>query len=266
MPANETQPSGEEPAAGSPAPGFLQPDAAVLELLREGAALASALDLPAAAKRFAGAAEAAIQLDDRAGFARAMAQLAALEESRGSIERAFACNQKAQETFVAIGDGAGLVQAFRVDGFLHVRNGDITAAATSFAKALALALQGDAGMVLATLDQVVPVARHLIDSDQLPGLLPLGVALKEAVDSVQSSQLPEIQEFCELAKTVGEVLAPLGVIAEEPSLTAAPRRKLAARATHQAWLIDALTRKRWALAEFVKETLQTKLDFHEDLD
>ena len=263
---NETQPSGEEPGAAEPVSSELQPDAAVLALLREGAALAPAQDLPAAAQRFAGAADAAVEVDDRAGFARAMAQLAVLEESRGSIDRAFACNQKAQETFIAIGDAAGLVQAFRVDGFLHVRSGNITAAATSFAKAVSLALQRDAGMVLSTLDQVVPVARHLIDSDQLPALLPLGVALQKAVDSAGPGQLPDMDDFSEMAKTVGDLLAPLGVIAEEPSLTAAQRRKLAARATHQAWLIDALTRKRWALAELVRETLQTKLNFHEDLD
>ena len=266
MLTNETESSGEQPSAGDRALNPLQPDAAVLKLLREGAALASAHDLPAAAKWYASAADAAIKLDDRAGFGRAMAQLAALEESRGSIERAFACNQKAQETFLAIGDGAGLVQAFRVDGFLHVRMEDFAAAAASFAKAMSLALQRDAGMVLATLDQIVPVVRHLIDSDRLPALLPLGAALKKAVESAEPAQLPNMQDFSELTTTVGDLLAPLGVIAEEQSLTAAKRRELAARATHQAWLVDALTRKRWGLAELVKETLQTKLNFHENLD
>ncbi len=266
MLTNETESSGEQSPGDDQTLNLLQPDAEVLQLLREGATLASAQDLPAAAQLYEDAAAAAIQAEDRAGFGRAMAQLAALEESRGSIERAFACNQEAQETFLAIGDGAGLVKAFRVDGFLYVRMEDFTAAAASFAKAMALALQRDAGMVMATLDQVVPVARHVIDSNHLSALLPLGAALKKAVESAEPAQLPEMKDFSELTTTVGDLLAPLGVLAEETSLTTVHRRKLAARATHQAWLVDALTKKRWALAELVKETLRTKLNFHEDLD
>ena len=195
-----------------------------------------------------------------------MAQLAALEESCGDVDGAFAHNRLAQDTFLAIGDGAGLVQAFRVDAFLHLRTGSHTAAASSFARALGLALQLDSRMVLATLSQVIPAARHLVETDQISALLPLGAALRQAVESAEPDQLPDMSDFSELAATVGGVLAPLGVMAEEPTLTAAQRRKLAARATHQAWLVDALTQRRWALAAFVKETLQTKLDFQEELD
>ncbi len=266
MSTNDAPPAGGVEPSDSEAAGALQPELAVLQMLREGAALSSDGDLAAAAQRYAEAADAASEMQDPAGYGRAMAQLAALEESRDSIERAFNCNRRAQEVFLEIGDGAGLVQTFRVDGFLHLRTGDFTAAATSFGKAVALALQHDGGMALATLDQMVPVARHLVESDELPALLPLGASLKAAVESAESVQSPELRGFSELAATVGGTLAPLAVLAEEPELAAEQRRKLAARATHQAWMIDALTRKRWALAELVKETLQTKLNFHEDLD
>ena len=244
----------------------MQPSETVSQMLHEGVALAAANDLASASKRYEQAAGAACQMDDRPGYGRAMAQLAALEESCGDIESAFAHNRAAQETFLAIGDGAGLVQTLRVDGFLHLRAGAHTPAASSFAKALALALQLDARMALATLDQVIPAARHLVESDRIPALLPLGVALTQAAESAEREQPPELRDFTELAATVGGVLAPLGVLAEEPALTWAKRRDLAARATHQAWLVDALTKRRWALAVLVKETLQTKLDFHEELD
>lgn len=69
-------------------------------------------------------------------------------------------------------------------------------------------------------------------------------------------------DFSELAATISGVL---GVMATEPDRTAEQRRTLAARSTHQAWAMDALTRQRWALAILLKETL-TKLDFHEELD
>ena len=90
--------------------------------------------------------------------------------------------------------------------------------------------------------------------------------MQQAVESSEPDQLPDMSDFSELVATVGGVFAPLGVMAEEPALTAAQRRNLAARATHQAWLVDALTKRRWALAALVKETLQTKLDFQEELD
>ena len=244
----------------------LQPSAAVSQLLLEGFELAAANDTAGAARRYTDAADAACEKDDRAGYARAMAQLAALQESCGDIDGAFAHNRTAQETFLAIGDGAGLVQSFRVDGFLHLRTDSHTQAASAFAKALGLALQLDARMVLATLNQIIPAARHLIESDQAAALLPLGVAMEKAAQSVAPEQPPDLQDFSELAATVGGALSPLGVMAEESTLNAAQKRKLAARATHQAWLVDALTERRWALAALVKETLQTKLDFHEELD
>ena len=245
---------------------LLQPSEVVSHMLHEGAALFAIGDALGAARRYTEATDAALDRGDRAGYGRGMAQLAALEESCGDVDRAFAHNRVAQETFLAIGDGAGLVQAFRVDAFLHLRADGHTSAASSFAKAFGLALQLDARMVLATLSQVIPAARHLIESDQVPALLPLGAAMQQAVESSEPDQLPDMSDFSELVATVGGVFAPLGVMAEEPALTAAQRRNLAARATHQAWLVDALTKRRWALAVLVQETLQTKLDFQEELD
>ena len=242
------------------------PSAAVSQMLHEGAALAAANDAAGAARRYTEAADAACAQHDRAGYARAMAQLAALEESCGDVDGALAHNQSAQETFLAIGDGAGLVQSFRVDGFLHLRTGHYTPAASAFARALGLALQLDARMVLATLNQIIPAVRHLIESDQVAALLPLGVALEQVANSIEPEESPGMREFSELAATVGGVLAPLGVMADESTLTTEQRRRLAARATHQAWLVDALTKRRWALAALVKEALKTKLDFQEELD
>ena len=135
---------------------LLQPSEAVSHLLNEGAALFATGDSSGAARRYTEATNAALERDDRAGYGRAMAQLAALEESCGDVEGAFEHNRVAQETFLAIGDGAGLVQAFRVDAFLHLRARGHTSAASSFAKALGLALQLDTRMVLATLSQVIP--------------------------------------------------------------------------------------------------------------
>ncbi len=244
----------------------LQPSEAVSRLLDEGAAfLAQGENGPAAAKLTAAANEAAA-VEDYAGYGRAMAQRAAMEESTGNIKEAFAHNQLAQETFLAIGDGAGLVQTFRVDGFLHLRTDEWTAAAHCFGKALGLALQLDGRLVLTTLNQVVPAANYLIESDNIRVLLPLGVALAQAAERADSEQLPELRDFVELAKTIAGVLTPLGVMADEPELTATKRRQLAARSTHQAWLVDALTKRRWGLAALVKETLQTKMSFHEELD
>lgn len=235
-------------------------------MLDEGAAFLKKGEFASAARQFAVAANEATACDDSAGYGRSMAQLAALEESRGQVEEAFVHNRLAQETFLAIGDGAGLVQTFRVDGFLHLRGSEHTAAAHCFAKALSLALQLDGKLVLTTLNQVVPVARYLVESDQVSALLPLGVALTQAVESAESEQMPELNDFAELTTTVAGVLAPLGVMADEPDLSAAKRRRLAARSTHQAWLVDALTKRRWDLATLVKETLQEKLSFQEKLD
>lgn len=252
------------PAAESDGQRSLQPTAVVTRKLHEGAALASQGDLSGAARCYREAAEVAD--GDRAGFGRANAQLAALEESCGQIEDAFMHNRLAQQAFLDIGDGPGLVQVFRVEAFLHLRAGEQTAAASSFARALCLALQLDSRLVLTTLDQVVPAARHLIGLPQVDGLLQLGAALTEAVESAKSGQLADMGSFSELAATIAGVLAPLGVMASEPQLPAGKRRTLAARATHQAWLVDALTRRRWSLASMVKETLQNQLDFHEELD
>ena len=244
----------------------MQPSDAVSRILDEGSAFLTKGEFGYAVRRFAEAASSAAASNDYAGYGRAMAQLAALQESSGDVEKAFVHNQLAQETFLAIGDGAGLVQTFRVDGFLKLRGGEYTTAAHSFAKALALALQLDGRLVLTTLNQVVPAAKYLIESDKIFALLPLGVALAQAVKSVEAEQMPELRDFAELTETVAGVLTPLGLMADEPELTATERRRLAARSTHQAWLVDALTKRRWGLAALVKETLKTKMSFHEELD
>lgn len=238
----------------------------MIRLLEGGAACLKRGELDRAARSFACAAEYAAAEEDPAGYGRSLAQLAALEESRGEMEKAFDHNRSAQETFLSIGDGAGLVQSYRVDAFLHIRQGNYAAAAYSFARALSLSTQLDGRLVLSTLDQVVPVARHLVESGHLVALLPLGAALAKAVTSSGSEQLPETREFAELAATVAGVLAPLGVMADESNLSEPQRRQLAARSTHQAWAVDALTKQRWGLAALVRETLQTKLNFHEELD
>ena len=244
----------------------MQPSDAVSRMLDEGAAFLAKGESGSAARRLGEAASSAAAGDDYAGYGRAMAQLAALEESSGDVGNALVHNQLAQETFLAIGDGAGLVQTFRVDAFLHLRGSEYTTAAHSFAKALGLALQLDGRLVLTTLNQVVPAAKYLIESDKIWALLPLGVALAQAVESAEAEQMPELRDFAELAETVAGVLTPLGIMADEPRLTATKRRQLAARSTHQAWLVDALTQRRWGLAALVKETLQTRMHFHEELD
>lgn len=235
-------------------------------MLDEGATLLAQGEESRAARTFAAAAREAANANDRAGYGRALAQLASLEESRGEVEAASDHNREAQEAFLEIGDGAGLVQTFRVDGFLNIRRGEHTAAAHCFAKALSLSLQLDERLVLSTLDQVVPAAKYLVESDQVGGLLPLGAALAQGVESAESGRLPELGDFAELAATVAGVFTPLGVMAEEPDLEPPGRRSLAARATHQAWLVDAMTKRRWGLAALVRETLHTKLSFHEELD
>lgn len=247
-------------------PPSLLPSDAVLRMLEDGAVIIERGELDYAAHLFARASESAADADDRAGYGRAQAQLAALGESRGQVDKAFGHNRLAQESFLAIGDGEALVQSFRVDGFLHVRRNEHTAAAHCFAKALSLAIQLDGRLVLTTLDQVVPVAKYLVEADQSTALLPLGAALAQAVESLDLEQNQEVREFAELAATVAGALAPLGVLASEPHLTDAKRRRLAARSTHQAWHVDALTKRRWELAALVKETLQAKLSFHEELD
>lgn len=242
------------------------PSAGVARKLDEGAALLAQGEESSAALTFAAAAQEAATSNDIAGYGRAMAQLASWEESRGEAEAASDHNRKAQEAFLEIGDGAGLVQTFRVDGFLSIRRGEMTAAAHCFAKALSLSLQLDERLVLSTLDQVVPTARYLVELDQVGGLLPLGAALAQGVESAARGRLPASGDFAELAATVAGVFTPLGVMAEEPDLEPPGRRRLAARATHQAWLVDAMTKRRWGLAALVKETLHTRLRFHEELD
>ncbi len=242
------------------------PSASVARKLDEGAASLAQGEESCAALTFEVAAQEAATAKDRAGYGRAMAQLAALEESRGEVEAALDHNREAQEAFLEIGDGAGLVQTFRVEGFLYIRSGKQTAAAHCFAKALSLSLQLDERLVLTTLDQVVPTAKYLMESDQVGSLLPLGAALAQGVESAAVGQLSELGDFAELATTVAGVFTPLGVMAEEPDLGPPGRRSLAARATHQAWLVDAMTKRRWGLAALVRETLHTKLSFYEELD
>lgn len=264
----------EENDEGVPAGGLTQvgllPTAGVADILAEGAALLAQGEEGSAAQRIAAAVKEAEATNDRAGLGRALAQLAALEESRGENEAASQHNRRAQDAFLEIGDGAGLVQTFRVDGFLHIRNGAYTAAAHCFAKALSLSLQLDERLVLSTLDQVVPTANFLVESDQVSALLPLGAALTSAVEiaeeSAEENKQPALSDFAQLAATVAGVLTPLGVMADEPNLDPPARRRLAARSTHQAWHVDAMTKRRWGLAAMVKETLHTKLSFHEELD
>jgi len=262
----DTESDKQIPSRTPSEPPSLLPSDAVLRTLEDGAAFVERGEFDCAARLFARAAESAADGDDRAGYGRAQAQLAALEESRGEVDKAFGHNRLAQEAFLAIGDGEALVQSFRVDGFLHVRRNEHTAAAHSFAKALSLAIQLDGRLVLTTLDQVIPVAKYLVEADQSSALLPLGAALAQAVESLGPEQNQEVREFAELAATVAGALAPLGVLASEPQLTDAKRRRLAASSTHQAWHVDALTKRRWQVAALVKETLQAKLSFHEELD
>jgi hypothetical protein len=222
-----------------------------------------------AAQLYAAAATAAQALGDRPGQARALAQLAALEASCGKVADALLHNNQAAEQFLSIGDGAGLVQSSRLNGFLQLQQDQIGAAATEFARALSLSLQLDTRLVMTTLNQILPVVRHLIDSDRLPALLSLGAALVQAVDSAEQGWgvwPEEMADVAELTRTIAGIFPPLAIMAEEVDLPAEKRRSLAARAIHQAWMVDALTRRRWNLADLVKETLQAKLDFHEKLD
>lgn len=258
-----------DPTPQDEIPAALRPGEAVTARLAAGCEAHHQGRTAEAARLYAAAVALAQAHSDAPGEARSLAQLAALEESCGEIDAALTHNAAAIERFLALGDGAGLVQAHRLDAFLHLRQGDVNAAAAAFARALALALQIDTRLVLTTLNQILPAARHLIERDQLPALLPMGAAIQQAMDSVErarGSWPAEMADVAEIARTVGGVLPPLAVMAEEPDLPAEKRRALAARATHQAWLVDALTRRRWALADLVDKTLKTKLDFHEKLD
>jgi hypothetical protein len=226
-------------------------------------------DPAGAVEIYVNALEMARSLQDRVGSARALAQLAALEEAAGNVAAARIHNGQAAELFLAIGDGAGLVQSYRLDAFLHLRQDQIHAAATAFARALAMALQLDTRLVMTTLNQILPAARYLIEAGRVADLLPLGAALLQAVDTVEQERgewPEEMADVAEIARTVAALLPPLAVMAAEADLSPAQRRSLAARATHQAWMVDALTRRRWNLADLVAETLKTRLDFHEELD
>lgn len=250
-------------------PADLQPDDRVLQLLNDGWTLQQAEKPDAARSRFLQAIELAESVNDQAGRARGFAQLASLEEHTGNVTAAQQVNSKAIDIFLAIGDGAGLVQAWRTEGFILLRQGAVENAVAAFSRSLALALQLDPRLVATTLNQLVPVAHFFTLNDRLPDLLPLGAAILQAVEQVAQSPggLPEdMTDFAELARTVGGVFVPLAIMATETGLSPEQRRKLAARSVHQAWMVDALTRKQWGLADLVKSTLQTKLDFHETLD
>ncbi len=250
-------------------PVDLQPDDRVQRLLNDGWELQQAGQPDAARPLFLQAIELADSLSDQPGRARGFAQLASLEEHAGNIAAAQQNNTKAIEIFLAIGDGAGLVQAWRTEGFILLRRGLVDRAVAAFSRSLALALQLDTRLVATTLNQLVPVAHFFILNDRLPDLLPLGAAIHQAVEQVAQSAggLPEdMADFAEVARTVGGVFIPLAIMATEADLSPEQRRKLAARSVHQAWMVDALTRRRWGLADLVKSTLQTKLDFHETLD
>jgi tetratricopeptide (TPR) repeat protein len=250
-------------------PPDLLPGEAVLASLVEGRELQQQGEYERAGEIYANTVDLARRTGDGAGEARALAQLAALQESHGDVAEAVQNNQQAIQCFLAIGDGAGLVQSYRLDAFLALRQAETERAAVAFARALALALQLDTRLVLTTLHQFLPAARYLIEEGQLAALLPLGVALAQAVDRVEAergSWPEEMAPVAEIARTAGQIFPPLALMATELDLTPEKRRALAARATHQAWMVDALTRRRWSLADLVDETLKTKLNFHEKLD
>ncbi len=214
------------------------------------------------------AVEQARGVHDRAGLARALAQLASLEEGEGRLEAAEAHNRAAAALFLELDDGAGLIQTCRVEAFIHLRRGELIPGVTALARALALALQMDPAPVFITLQQVVRVAGHLVHQGHVEDLLPLAAAIQEAVARVEAENegdLGPLADVAELARTVAGTLASLGVMAQEPDLSPDRRRALAARATHQAWMVDAWTRGRWGLAGLVEEALQAHLDFHEPL-
>jgi hypothetical protein len=250
-------------------PFDLRPGEDVLLRLVEGRQRQQCGDHAGAAQRYSDALEMARSLQDQPGAARALAQLAALEESTGNVDAARNHNEQAATLFLAIGDGAGLVQSYRLEAFLYLRQDQIHAAATAFARALALALQLDTRLVMTTLNQILPAARYLIESGRVADLLPLGAALLQAVDTVeqQRGEWPEeMADVAEIARTIAALFPPLAVMAAEADLSPAQRRSLAARATHQAWMVDALTRRRWNLADLVGETLKSRLEFYEKLD
>ncbi len=205
---------------------------------------------------------------DRAGLARALAQLASLEEGRGHLEVAEAHNRTAAALFLELDDGAGLIQTCRVEGFIHLRRGELIPGVTALARALALALQMVPGPVFITLQQIIRVAGHLVHQGRVGDLLPLAAAIQQAVASVEAGDEGHphaMADVAELTRTVADALASLGVMAQEPDLAPDRRRSLAARATHQAWMVDAWTRGQWQLVALVETTLQAHLDFHEPL-
>jgi hypothetical protein len=123
--------------------------------------------------------------------------------------------------------------------------------------------------VLITLNQILPAARYLIESGRVVDLLPLGAALLQAVENVEQERgewPEEMADVAEIVRTVAALFPPLAVMAAEADLSPVQWRSLAARATHQAWMLDALTRRRWNLADLVGETLKTRLNFCEKLD
>lgn len=265
----------ERPAINKPGldemdlPLDLRPGEAVLARLMEGRERQQGGDHAGAAKIYTNALEMARSRGDRSGAARALAQLAALEEANGNVAAARIHNEQAAALFLAIGDGAGLVQSYRLEAFLYLRQDQIHAAATAFARSLALALQLDTGLVMTTLNQIVPTARYLIGAGRVADLLPLGAALMQAVENVEQTRgewPEEIADVAEIVRTAAAVFPPLAVMATEADLSPEQRRSLAARATHQAWMVDAFTRRRWNLADLVDETLKARLDFHERLD
>jgi tetratricopeptide (TPR) repeat protein len=253
----------------SDVPPDLLPGEAVTASLREGRVLQQQGVHDQAAEIYTRTVDLARQSGDSAGEARSLAQLAALQEANGQLVEGLQNNRLASSLFLEIGDGAGLVQSYRLDGFLALRQGRIEDASIAFARALALALQLDTRLVLMTIHQFLPAARFLIEAGELAALLPLGAALSQAVDGVEEqrgSWPDEMAAVAEIARTAAQIFPPLALMATEPDLTPEKRRALAARATHQAWMVDALTRRRWNLADLVDETLKTKLDYHEKLD
>ncbi len=268
MSVSTARPATEQPTWDR-LPPALRPTPAVQTLLQEAWQALETGQTEQARALLQAARDQAQALSDRPGQARALAQWASLEEQADRVETAHALNQEAIALFLDLGDAAGLIQSYRLEGFIHLRRGEVIPGVTALARALALALQLDPAPVFVTLQQMVAVAGYLVEQDRVADLLPLAAAIQQAVvqvETVHADAVTDAADVAEMVRTVAGVFAPLGIMAQEPDLSPEQRRALAARSVHQAWLVDALTRRRWNLADMVKATLAGRLDFHEPLD
>lgn len=247
----------------------LAPNEEVSALLQAGFIAQREQRFSEASSLYQQALETARYNQDSPGEARAIAQRASMAETRGETESALRDAQDAAQLFLELGDGNGLVQTYRLEALIHLRLDDVVASAAGFARALGLALQLDSALVFTTLNQLFPAVRQLVETGRIADLLPIGAGIRAALEQVQDERgaWPEaIADVVEIVEAVAGILASLALMASEPEMDSERRRKLAARATHQAWMIDALTRRRWGLADLVKDTLTGSLDFHEELD